>query len=277
LGCATTPRQAASAAAGALAQGSLGQGTRVIMLAVGALFQVITIPTTPLPPAHLPFRVGETFEYRASSKLGGGSATLRVAAIDTVRGVPSWKFVFSPVVSGLFGLYKSQSDFTSWTGVADFISRRFLKDISDNGKYRKDDHLIYPDSGFFRDNNYDETVPTTKTPLDDVAFFYFIRYIPLASGKTYVFRNYFNATKGAVTIQVLGRELMAMPDGSTISCLVLYPIVDDPPHGMFLKKWHSRLWLTDDARRIPVQIQAGTEFGSVTFKLVKITEPPQPQ
>jgi hypothetical protein len=247
----------------------------VITLVVGALLQV-TIATTPVPPSSLPFAVGETFEYKASSKLGGGSAVLRVAGIDTVRGVPSWKFVFSPVVSGLFGLYKSRSDFTSWTGMADFVSRRFLKDVNDNGTLRKDDHLIYPDSGFFRDNNYDTTVPTAKTPLDDVAFFYFIRYIPLEVGKTYVFANYFNATKGAVTIQVLKRELKEMPDGSKVSCLVLYPIVDDPPHGMFLKKWNSRLWLTDDAHRVPLQIQAGTEFGSVTFKLVKITDPALP-
>ncbi len=244
----------------------------MISLAVGVLFQVVNIATTPLPPARLPFTVGESLEYRASSKLGGGSATLRVVGIDTIRGVPSWKFVFSPAVSGLIGLYKSQSEFTSWTGVADFISRRFLKDVNDNGKRRRDDHLIYPDSGFFRDNNYDETVLTAKTPLDDVAFFYFIRYIPLKVGKTYRFANYFNATKGAVTIQVLKKEMMAMPDGSEVSCLVLYPIVEDPPHGMFLGKWNSRLWLTDDARRIPLQIQAGTEFGSVTFKLVKITE-----
>ena len=242
----------------------------MIALAVGALLQV-TIATTPLPPSRLPFAVGESLEYQASSQLGGGSAVLRVAGIDTLRDVPSWKFVFAPVISGLFGLYKSQSEFTSWTGVAYFISRRFLKDVNDNGKLRRDDHLIYPDSGFFRDNNYNTTVPTAKTPLDDVAFFYFIRYIPLDVGKTYVFTNYFNATKGAVTIQVLRRELKELPDGSKVACLVLYPIVNDPPHGMFLKKWNSRLWITDDARRIPVQIQAGTEFGSVTFKLVKIT------
>ncbi len=242
----------------------------MISLVVGALFQV-SIATTPTPPSRLPFAVGERLEYRASNRLGGGSATLRVVGIDTVRGVPGWKFVFATEVSGILGLYKSQSEFTSWTGVADFISRRFLKDVHDNGKHRIDDHQIYPDSGFFRDNNYAITVPTAKTPLDDVAFFYFIRFIPLEVNKTYVFANYFNATKGAVTIQVLRRELLTMPDGSRVSCLVLYPIVEDPPHGMFLKKWNSRLWLTDDARRIPVQIQAGTEFGTVTFKLVKIT------
>ncbi len=246
----------------------------MIGLVAGVLFQ--SIATTPPPPAHPPFALGESFEYKASSRIGGGSAVLRVAGIDTVRGVASWKFVFATTVSGLFGLYKSRSEFTSWTGVTDFVSRRFLKDVNDNGTLRKDDHLIYPDSGFFRDNDYPTTVPTAKTPLDDVAFFYFIRYIPLEVGKTYLFTNYFNATKGGVTIRVDRRETKKMPDGSEVSCLVLYPIVDDPPHGMFLKKWHSRLWITDDAHRVPVEIQAGTEFGTVTFKLVKITDPDPP-
>lgn len=245
----------------------------MITLAVGALLQ-ITIATTPLPPARLPFGVGEVLEYKASSSVGGGSAVLRVAAVDTVRGVPSWRFVFAPNISAAFGLYKSRSEFTSWTGLSDFISRRFLKDVNDNGTLRKDDHLIYPDSGFFRDNNYDVTVPTARTPLDDVAFFYFIRYIPLEVGKTYFFQNYFNATKGGVTVQVLKREMKELPDKTKVACLVLYPIVEDPPNGMFLKRANSRVWVTDDARRLPVQILANTNWGTVTFKLSRITEAP---
>lgn len=244
-----------------------------------ALLLQITIATTPHPPAHLPFGVGERLEYKASAGvMGGGDAVLTVAGIDTVRGVPSWRFIFAPNLSGGFGLYKSRSVFTSWTGIADFISRRFLKDINDNGTPRRDDHLIYPDSGFFRDNNYPVTVPTAATPLDDVAFFYFIRYIPLEVGKTYIFKNYFNATKGDVTLQVLKREEKELyDDGPKVPCLVLYPIVEDPPNGMFLKRSNSRVWVTDDARRIPVQIQANTQWGKVTFKLVRITEaPPAP-
>jgi hypothetical protein len=247
------------------------EGSRVIGY-IGALLQ-ITIATTPPPPAHPPFALGETLEYKASAGImGGGTAVLRVAGIDTVRGVPSWRFTFTPILTGGFGAYKSNSTFTSWTGIADFVSRRFLKDVNDNGTPRRDDHLIYPDSGFFRDNNYNETVKTAKTPLDDVAFFYFIRYIKLEVGKTYVFQNYFNATKGDVTIKVLKRETMTLPDKSKVTCLVLYPIVEDPPNGMFLKRAFSKVWVTDDARRIPVQIQANTNWSTVTFKLVKLTE-----
>lgn len=250
----------------------------MIGVLAGVLAQ-ITIATTPLPPAHLPFSVGERLEYKASAGImGGGDAVLHVAGIDTVRGVPTWRLIFAPSVSGAFGAYKSHSVFTSWTGIADFVSRRFLKDVNDNGTLRKDDHLIYPDSGFFRDNNYNVTVPTAKTPLDDVAFFYFIRYIPLEVGKTYVFQNYFNTTKGDVTIKVAKREQKELlPGGPKVWCLVLEPIVEDPPNGMFQRRAHARVWLTDDDRRFPVQIQSRTNFGTVTFQLTRISPVPTRQ
>ena len=73
------------------------------------------------PTVAPPFSVGEKLEYRGKfGFISAGSAVLEVAGIDTVRGVPSWRFDFTTEVS--VPLYRNRSLFTSWTGREDWIA-----------------------------------------------------------------------------------------------------------------------------------------------------------
>ena len=111
----------------------------------------------------------------------------------------------------------------------------------------------------------DKTEPTPPDPLDDAAFFYFVRITPLEVGKKYVYPRYFRKDKNPVTIDVVKREKMDLPDGSEVNCLVLQPVIDTP--GMFSKRSDTRIWLTDDHRRLPVQIRTKFPFGTITLRL----------
>jgi hypothetical protein len=216
-----------------------------------------------------PFSVGERLEYRGKfGFISAGSAVLEVAAIDTVRGVPSWRFDFTTEVS--VPLYKNRSVFTSWTGRADWISRRFTKDVTENDRERHEDFRIHPDSGFYRRNANTETKPTSTAPLDDVAFFYWIRTVPLEVGRTYRYDNYFRAEQNPVVVKVEKREEKEMPDGRKVRTLLLRPIVDEE-NGMFSRKSKAKLWLTDDARRIPVEIESNLIIGNLKLILTSIT------
>lgn len=217
----------------------------------------------------LPFSVGERLEYQGRfGILRVGTAVLSVEGIETVRNAPHWKFSFTSAVS--VPMYKNRTELSSWTGVDDFISRRFTKSLEENGRSRFEDFRIHPDSGFFRRNADADTKATSERPLDDVAFFYWIRTVPLEVGRTYRFQNYYRVERNPVTVRVVKREEMELPDGSKVPCLVLHPIVDEP-NGMFSKKSEARLWLTDDARRIPVQIQSRYAFGEIRLVLQEIT------
>lgn len=223
--------------------------------------------------APAPFGVGETLVFRGKYNfLRPCCATLAVEAIDTIRGVPSYRFSFNSKIS-ILGLFTSESQLTSWTGQHDFVSRRFLKVMSDT-KPPRQDFLIYPDSGFFRRNSDTTTRATSSAPVDDVAFFYYIRRVPLEVGKTYAYNNYWRKNQNPVLVSVLKREMMKLPDGSMVNCLVLYPIVDEK-NGMFSKTSNARLWVTDDARRIPVQIRSTYFFGDITLILDRITLAPR--
>jgi hypothetical protein len=247
----------------------------VIILGIAVLLQAssVTIPATSRM-SGVPFAVGEVLEYRGKfGFIPAGAATLSVLPSDTIRGVPSWKFSLTSGIKVNAGIFRFENSTTllSWTGIDDFISRRFTKRLEENGKVRNEDFRIQPDSGFFRRNS-DPPKPTSKAPLDDVAFIYFMRTTPLELKKTYRYDRYFRSEKNPVTVEVLKREEMEMPDGTKVKCLVLHPVVDEA-NGMFSKTSDARLWLTDDARRIPVRIETTYNFGTVALVLKSVTLP----
>jgi Protein of unknown function (DUF3108) len=229
-------------------------------------------PTTPPSPAaaEYPFAVGETLTY--SAKLGMltlGSGTLQVAGIDSVRGVETFRLRFR--LQGKTVFYSLDDVLESWVATDDFSSHRFVQDFVENKKSKQRTFEIFPDSGFYRELGRDTTFSSPSDPLDDAAFFYFVRITPLEVGKKYVFDRYFRKEKNPVTIEVMKREKMELPDGSEVQCLVLHPVIDTK--GMFSKRSDTRIWLTDDARRLPVQIRSKFPFGTITLRLKDMVVP----
>jgi hypothetical protein len=211
-----------------------------------------------------PFGVGERFQY--SAKLGFlrlGTGTISVTGIDTIRGVPSFVFRFG--LDGGNALYRISSVLESRTGIVDFKSRQFTQDNNENGKIRNRHFEIYPDSGFYRQVGEPASQPTVENPLDDAAFLYFVRSFPLEVGKSYDLDYYFRKERNPLKIRVEKREKMKLPDGTEVECLVVRPVMGD--RGIFAERADARVWLTDDARRIPVQIRTRYPFGTVILRL----------
>jgi len=227
-------------------------------------------PSAPSPPPAYPFSVGETLSY--SAKLGMltlGSGTLEVAGIDSLRGMETFRFRFR--LQGKTMFYSLDDVLESWVSTTDFNSHRFVQDFVENEKPKHRIFEIFPDSGFYRESGRDTTLATPEDPLDDAAFFYFVRITPLEVGKKYVFDRYFKKDKNPVTIQVVKREKMDLPDGTKVQCLVLHPIIDTK--GLFSKRSDTRIWLTDDERRLPVQIRTKFPFGTITLRLKDMVVP----
>lgn len=219
---------------------------------------ILALQTATAATPAVPFGVGERLEYGGKfGFISAGSATLEVAGVEAERGARSWNFRFTTEVS--VPLYSNRTTFESWTGTGDWISRRFTKDVAENGRTRHETFRIYPDSGFYRRNDNTETKATSAQPLDDVAFFYWVRTIPLEVGRTYRFDRYFRAEHNPVVIKVEKRETKEMPDGTKVPVLLLRPIVNEDG-GLFHEKSKAKLWLTDDARRIPVEIETNLRY-----------------
>ena len=166
--------------------------------------------------------------------------------------------------------FRVNDSFESWIDAETHNSLRFEQRISEPAYKRRRTYEIFPESTRYRLND-EPPQPSVADPLDDAAFFYFIRTIPLEVGKSYDFHRYFDPRANPVTIHVLRRERVTVPAG-TFDAIVLQPMIKT--NGIFSEGGHAELWLTDDDRRILVQMKSKLTFGSLNLYLRKFTLPP---
>ena len=222
------------------------------------------------PPAAVPFPVGERLVYGARyGPFSVGTATMQVAGIDTIRGVETLHFVF--LIDGGALWYHIHQNLESWVGRHDFQSRRFVNQTEEKGKSWERRFEIYPDSGFYREVGRDTTVPTVTDPLDDAAFLYWIRTVPLEVGKRYEYRRYFRPERNPVIVEVLKRERVGVA-GKKWDAIVVRPRIPNGG-GIFAEKADARMWLSDDSLRVMLALQSKFSFGQVTLKLKESSEP----
>jgi hypothetical protein len=222
------------------------------------------------PPAAVTFPVGERLVYGARyGPFSVGTATMQVAGIDTIRGVETVHFAF--LIDGGALWYHIHQDLESWVGRADFHSRRFVNQTEEKGKSWERKFDIYPDSGFYREAGRDSTFPTVADPLDDAAFLYWIRTVPLEQGKRYEYNRYFRPERNPVIVEVLGRERVGAA-GRKWNAIVVRPRIPNGG-GIFAEKADARMWLSDDSTRVMIALQSNFSFGTVQLKLKEYSDP----
>jgi hypothetical protein len=217
------------------------------------------------------FPVGETLIYDARfGILTLGEGLMHVAGIDTIRDAPSLHVVFRLRGGSFF--YRLDDRMDSWIGIDDFASRRFIQDFREGNSERYTAYEIFPDSGFYTQNGADSVSPTSVAPLDDAAFFYFVRTVPLEVGARYEFERYFRPDRNPVVLEVLGRDTLDLPAGR-FPTIVVRPVIQG--RGILEEAKEPRMWLTDDARRLMVQLKLKfASIATITLRLREIRDTP---
>jgi len=219
-------------------------------------------PAAPAARAAVPFDAGERLEYEVKFgflHVGGGS--MEVAGVDSVRGHAAWHTVFR-VRGGTF-FYKVNDRLESCIDVNRFVSLRHWQVLNEGRRERERRYEIMPERGIFFEEGKGES-PTVAQPLDDGAFLYFVRTIPLEVGQTYHFERYFRPDRNPVTIRVLRREHVKVPAGE-FDAIVVQPIIKTK--GIFSEGGRAEVWLSDDANRIMLQMKSKLSFGSLNLYL----------
>ncbi len=225
------------------------------------------------PAPAVPFPVGERFTYSAKyGPFNVGEATLQVAAIDTLRGSETVHLLFEITGGALW--YSLHQTLESWVGRGDFRTRRFVNRTEEKGKSWQREFDVFPDSGFYREAGVDTTAPTVEEPLDDAAFLYWIRTVPLERGKRYEFRRYFRPEKNPVIVEVLGRDRVGVA-GRKWDAIVIRPKIPNAG-GILGEKQDTRIWLSVEQPRIMLGMQSKFSFGQVTLKLKEYNLPERP-
>lgn len=217
-----------------------------------------------------PFVVGERLSYDVHfGPIKVGTGTMEVRGIDTVRGRPAYHTTFR--ISGGIPLYSVDDVFESWFATDDLASLRFVQDQNEGSKERQHRYEIYPERRTYDDLTDEKPEqPSVADPLDDGSFVYFVRTVPLEVGKTYEFQRYFKPDRNPVTIRVLRRERVKVPAG-TFDAVVIQPVIKTK--GVFSEDGHAELWISDDERRMILQMKSRLSFGSLDLYLTSIRRP----
>jgi hypothetical protein len=219
------------------------------LLAHAALLIQLTAP--------LPFAVGETLQYEAS--LGYfpiGTATATVARTSRERGADA--FVLTAVGEGGPPGFRSRYEMTSWMHTTRLASLRFHRRLAQGTKVTEERYQIVSDSGRYRQEGVARDWVTPDDALDELAYMYYLRTIPLEVGKSFTMSRYFKTGYNPVQVRVLRRENLALFDGRTVPCLTLELTARGATIGVTF---------TDDARRLPVQLSLPLPYGTVSLVL----------
>lgn len=221
-------------------------------------------PATPGVRAPVPFLEGESLVY--DLKFGAlriGTGRMRVLGVDTVRDREAWHVRFT--VSGGTFFYKVNDVYESWMDVMTLNSLRYHQDLDQGGKERLRSFDIFPERAVFRETyGREREFPSVSEPLDDGSFLFFIRTVPLEVGQVYQFNRYFRPDRNPVTIRVLRREKVRVPAG-TFDAIVVQPIIKTT--GIFSEGGQAEIWLSDDDKRMMLQMKSRLSFGTLNLFL----------
>lgn len=219
--------------------------------------------------AEVPFGAGEklAFEVRFGSiKVGSGS--LEVIGVESVRGRDAWHTSFN-IQGGTF-FYRVNDRYESWIDTHSLNSLLFIRQIEEGTRERTQNYDILPERGIYVERTAQETntFRTVSQPLDEGAFLYFVRTVPLKVGETYDFNRYFIPDRNPVRVTVLRRERVTVPAG-TFNAIVVKPVIKTK--GIFSEKGQAEVWLSDDSTRMLLQVKSKLSFGSLNLYLKSYT------
>lgn len=244
---------------------------RVFLCAIFlALALVSTAFAQPKLEGRPPF-LGEKLRF-AMSILGATSGELTLSARETqLDGKPVYKFELS-AISGEFlsKIFLVRDYLASWIDPKTFRSLRFEKHTVE-GKRVRDDliEFDYEKRLAYRDG---KPIAIEENTLDSLSSIYYIRLLDLDSRDpiplTVVSRHLF-----PLTVVAQGRETVTTPAG-TFKTIRVEP---QGPEGLIGKGKSLTLWLTDDEKKMPVQLKSKLKVGTLMGKLKAVERDDAPK
>lgn len=217
--------------------------------------------------AKVPFGPGEDLRYRV--KLGPmnvGEGHMRIEGIEEVRGHQTYHVSMGLKASVGFGMAKVDDSFDSWLDTKLLVSRRFIRDIHELNYKSRRIFEIYPEEKRWERTDADQSGDTPSIlTLDEIAFLYFIRTLPLEIGDEYEFNRYFKEDGNPVRLKVLRKQRVEVPAG-TFDAIVVQPIIQTD--GLFSEGGEAEVFFSDDADRHMVYMRSSVPVvGSITLHL----------
>lgn len=264
----------------------------VLAVFAGCLFLRSAVPgwtvaavQRPSPIAStVPFEVGERFTYNVSWKVfDAGIATMTLAEKTSFQNEDAYRINATVYSTGIVSaLFKVVDVFESFFHARDLCSRRITKKIQEGRRHRET--VVTFDAKASRAKMEDRDLnlpdlppkriesPVPSCVQDVISALYVIRTKTLRVGESVQFPINDGGRTYDVTVEIQAQEEVRTPAG-TFQAFRLEPKVFD---GLFKSKGRLFVWVTADASRMPVQLKAKINIGTITAALTQADRIPVP-
>lgn len=249
----------------------------------GVEFQPPVIPLSDKPSSPLstlPFEVGEKLSYDVYWKIfDAGTATMVLADRVWYQNEEMYKVNAVVRSAGIVSsLFKVVDVFESFFHTKELCSYRILKDLQEGRRHRstvvtfdrrsltalmEDKDLTKPESGIKR---VESSIPGCVQ--DVISALYVIRTKNLKVGESVHFPISDGGRTYDVIVEIQALEEIRTPVGS-FQTLRLEPRVFD---GLFKSRGRLFVWVTNDRVKMPVQLKARMNIGTITAALSQVSK-----
>lgn len=202
-----------------------------------------------------------------------GQATLEVQEIVDFNGKPAYHIV-SRATSNNFcdTFYKVRDLNESWMDAITLSSLGYSKSLRE-GRFFREEWTLFQDGHWVgkwagRDLNFSVALGTCPIGVQDVlSSMFYLRGKTLTPG-TQITLDVNTRQNWPLQVNVVRKEKVKTPAGKFDAFLVEPTMRHE---GLFIQKGNRlRVWLSDDPKRVPVQMKVDVFFGSITARLSKM-------
>ena len=212
------------------------------------------------------FRTGEYLEFQIGWKFfKAGTATMSVSDTVWTNQRPCYFIETTASSSSVIDVfYKVRDKVESIIDRQAIFPWKFKKRLRE-GKFRRDRFTVfdpYQNLAYVKR----DTVKIPPYVQDILSSFYYVRTLPLEVGRHFDIENITDKKVYPLRVIVHKKEKVKVPAGR-FQCLVVEPVLRG--EGLFNQKGTLTIWLTDDARKMPVMMKSEVFIGTVDVKLTQ--------
>jgi hypothetical protein len=219
------------------------------------------------------FVPGEFLEFSVRyGPIRAGVATMAIEGIVTVGGDDCFHIVTTARSSDFFSTFFYVNDrVESFVRTRDLLPLRSEKHLIE-GDFRDDEVVLFDQRNHVAIYDDGQVVELVDQAHDILSAFYSVRARDLVPGDGFDLNSHVDGKNYPIRVAVHRRERISVPMGD-FDCLVVEPKLRTP--GLFKHQGELLIWLTDDRRRIPVQMKSKLPIGSVSVVLTDIRGRPE--
>jgi len=225
--------------------------------------------TTPEP---FPFK-GEVMKFDVGWEfVNAGTATMKFIKKDET----TYRINTDANTNNFFDIFKKVRDTIISDGV--YVngkpqSTRFDVEQHERGYHavKKTEFLWQEGKVKYTHNKKTETFNVPAGHLNVMDAFYLTRTLPVVEGKVLKIPVFDSRKRYEIEVTLIKKEKLQAPWGAWVDCLVIEPKLKS--EGIFSSVGTMQVWVTDDARRIPLKMTAKIKIGRIIARLTDYQPP----